>query len=360
MLYTAPPLERAEVDVVERIDEIRAQVRFVSIEPKAWARLLVPLFLSGEAADGGDEIEGAAAPRAPKTDDRAFAGYCEALGYVLHLHDDPHFVYHESLLRSLHYMLLSHEPEKEPGRWRSRTICVFGSKMGEVLYDPPPAELVPELMGELMAGLNEKDDRPAVVRAAMAHLNLVQIHPFKDGNGRMGRALQTLVMVRHEILDPEFSSLEKSIARDRAGYRESLADLGPAWDPGADARPFLRFCLSAHLRQAERALDDARRMSAVWAEAEREIRRQRLPERVISALADAAFVGQVDRAAYRQWARVDERTASADLRKLVDRGLLTGSREKRRLVYQAGPVARDIRGRVWAAHPLRRFEDPFT
>jgi Fic family protein len=217
----------------------------------------------------------------------------------------------------------------------------------------------PELMGELMAGLNEKDDRPAVVRAAMAHLNLVQIHPFKDGNGRMGRALQTLVMVRDEILDPEFSSLEKSIARDRAGYRESLADLGPAWDPGADARPFLRFCLAAHLRQAERALDDARRMSAVWAEAEQEIRRQRLPERVTSALADAAFAGHVDRAAYRQWARVDERTARADLEQLVDRGVLAGSRERRRLVYHAGPVARDIRGRVWAAHPLRRFEDPF-
>ncbi len=67
-----------------------------------------------------------------KTDDPAFAGYGNALGYVLQLHDDPHFVYHESFLRSLHYMLLSHDRAKHPGRWRSGTISVLGSKMGEV------------------------------------------------------------------------------------------------------------------------------------------------------------------------------------------------------------------------------------
>jgi Fic family protein len=371
-LYAAPSLQRIELDVVARIEEIRAQVRFVSVEPKAWARLLVPLFLAGETVDGSEETTAAGVtpdaghpsrrapdPRATDTDDRAFAGYRDALGYILQLHDDPHFVYHESLVRSLHYMMLSHDPEKHPGRWRAEPIRVHGSGMWEVLYEPPPPDLVTELMAELMAWLNDKDDLPAVVRAAMAHLNLVQIHPFADGNGRMGRALHTLVMVRDGILDPEFASIEKSIALDRDGYRESIYALGTAWYPGADARPFLRFCLTAHLHQAERALQTARRMSAVWEAAEREVRAQRLPERVTHALADAAFVGHVDPAAYRQWARVGEQRARADLEMLANRGLLTRSREKRRLSYEAGLPAREIRNRVWIMHPPHPPRDPF-
>ncbi len=101
-----------------------------------------------------------------------------------------------------------------------------------------------------MAGLNEKDDRPAVVRGAMAHLNLVQIHPFADGNGRIGRALHTLVMVRDGILDPEFAGIEKSIARDRTRYRESLA-VGPAW-PGIREPTPDRSCVSASARTCSR------------------------------------------------------------------------------------------------------------
>ena len=370
MLYATPPLQALELEVLARIEEIRAQVRFVSVDPKVWADLLVPLFLSADTEDGEEsDAAGSSAGRKPSrhrpeatatnTDEQAFAAYRDALRYVLHLHDDPHFVYHESLLRSLHYMLLSHEPAHHPGRWRAAPIRVHGSGMWEVLYEPPPPELVPDLMHELMARLNEKDDTPVVVRAAMAHLNLVQIHPFADGNGRMGRALHTLVMVRDGVLDPEFSSLEKSIARDRTRYRESIYELGAAWNPAADARPFLRFCLTAHLHQAERALHDARRMNAVWAEATREVEKLGLPERIIYALTDAAAVGHVDATAYGQWAGVDARRARADLQKLVDRGLLVRSRGARRASYRATAAAREIESRVRTRHAPYQPRDPF-
>ena len=356
-LYAAPAPDRIERDVIARIDEIRARVRFVSVESSAWVQLLVPLFLSSATSDAGDEVAARRGPNDPP--DRAFAGYRRALEYVLSLHDDPHFVYHETLLRSLHYMTLAHDPDKTPGRWRKGTICVYGKRGTEVLYEPPPAELVPGLMAELMAHLNEANDAPAVVSAAVAHLNLVQIHPFPDGNGRMGRALQTLVLVRAGILDPEFSSLEKSVARDRDRYRESLYELGSSWNPAADARPFLRFCLTVHLHQAEHALAGARRMSAAWTEAAEAVRRGRLPERVTSALADAAFAGGVDAAAYRQWARVDERTARADLKRLAGRGFLL-RRRGRRASYTAGPRAREMRARVFAAEPPYQPVDPFA
>lgn len=367
-LYAAPPLDRTERNVIARIDEIRGQVRFVSVEPNAWAQLLAPLFLSGENSNDAEEgdITGAGeSPRAAareSTDvvgERGFAGYRDALEYILSLHDDPHFVYHESLLRSLHYMTLSHDPDKRPGRWRRGTAVVYGKKGSEVLYEAPPAERVPELIGKLMAQLNGNDSAPALVRAATAHLNLVKIHPFADGNGRMGRALQALVMVRDGVLDPEFSSIEKSVASDRDRYLDSLYALGPAWNPKADSRPFVRFCLAVHLDQAERALGHARRMSAVWAEAAEEVRRQRLPERVTSAVTDAASIGRVDPAAYRQWARVDDRRARADLQRLAERGFLL-RRSGRRASYTAGPLARAIRARVWAVDPPHRAVDPFA
>src|SRR5207244_6293799 len=211
MLYASPTLDRAELDVIARIEEIRGQIRFVVADAGDTTRGLLPLYLPGES------------------NDPAFAGYRAALGYVLHLHDDPHFAYDATLLRSLHYMSLAHEPDKSPARWPGAAIRVRGAGIWEVLYEPPPPEAVPHLVRELMDHLNDKDDRPAFVRAAVAHLNLVQIHPFADGNGRLGRALHTLVLVRHGILDPEFASIEQSVARDRDGFREALYELGTRW-----------------------------------------------------------------------------------------------------------------------------------
>ncbi|PYM19060.1 MAG: Fic family protein [Candidatus Rokuibacteriota bacterium] len=341
MLYASPTLDRAELDVIARIEEIRGQIRFVVADAGDTTRGLLPLYLPGES------------------NDPAFAGYRAALGYVLHLHDDPHFAYDATLLRSLHYMSLAHEPDKSPGRWRSAEIRVRGAGIWEVLYEPPPPEAVPHLVRELMDHLNDKDDRPAFVRAAVAHLNLVQIHPFADGNGRLGRALHTLVLVRHGILDPEFASIEQSVARDRDGFREALYELGTRWNPAADTRPFVRYCLAVHLQQGEAALDSAQRMSAVWAEAAREIQRRGLPERLTAALADAAFAGRVDAAGYRRWAGVDERRARADLKRLAEHGALKRARGTPGVSYLAGRIARDIRARAWRAHPARAPYDPF-
>ncbi|NIA03686.1 MAG: hypothetical protein GWP12_04075 [Nitrospirae bacterium] len=77
----------------------------------------------------------------------------------------------------------------------------------------------------LVAALNEDvSDIPSMVRAGMAHLNLVMVHPFKDGNGRMARALQTLVLARERILAPQFSSIEEYLGRNTPAYYGVLAE----------------------------------------------------------------------------------------------------------------------------------------
>ena len=71
-----------------------------------------------------------------------------------------------------------------------------------------------------------------VVRSAMAHLNLVMVHPFRDGNGRMARALATSVLARSGIGEPEFSSIEEWLGHNTDDYYAVLAHTGHGhWEP---------------------------------------------------------------------------------------------------------------------------------
>src|SRR3990172_4743171 len=109
-------------------------------------------------------------------------------------------------------------------------------------------------MNELVDGMREEQG-PAIVRAAIAHLNLVLIHPFRDGNGRMARCLQTLVLAREQILEPIFCSIEEYLGRNTLAYYDILAEVGGgSWQPERDALPWVRFSLTAHLRQARTML----------------------------------------------------------------------------------------------------------
>ena len=94
----------------------------------------------------------------------------------------------------------------------------------------------------------------------MAHLNLAMIHPFKDGNGRMARVLQTLVLARERAGRPEFSSIEEYLGRNTDAYYAILQQVGQGrWNPHRDALPWVRFCLIAHYRQAATLLGGSTR-----------------------------------------------------------------------------------------------------
>jgi hypothetical protein len=75
---------------------------------------------------------------------------------------------------------------KSPGRWRPGSVFVMDDTTHEVVYTAPDAIEVPGLMRQLVEDLRSDDQVPPMVKAAMAHLNLAMIHPFRDGNGRGG------------------------------------------------------------------------------------------------------------------------------------------------------------------------------
>jgi Fic family protein len=373
MLYTLPQLPTNYLTVVTRVDEMRLRLKFMLQQsPRRWTGLLRRSEFA-RAIQGSNAIEGyhvtvddavaAVEGEEPLVDDRteawlAVRGYREAMTYVQQLAGDAHFVHHEAVLRSLHYMMLSYDLAKHPGRWRPGLIYVRRGETGDIVYEGPDAARIPGLVCDLVASLNEPSSLPIMVRAALAHLNLVMIHPFSDGNGRMARALQSLVLAREGILDPQFSSIEEYLGRNTPAYYQVLADVGQgAWNPERDALPWIKFCLTAHYRQAETLLRRTQESSQLWTELESEVRRRGLQERTVLALHDAAFGYRVRNTTYRKAADISDAVASRDLGALVAAGLLNPQGEKRGRHYRAGEWLKQVR----AAVRLPTIQsDPFT
>ncbi len=286
----------------------------------------------------------------------AVTGYRNALTYVLQLATDPHFSYSEGLIRSLHYMMLLHDLSKHPGRWRPGPIYVRDEGRSEIVFEGPDSDLVPSLISELISDLNSNHDSPVIIRGAMSHLNLVLIHPFSDGNGRMARCLQTLVLAREGILEPQFCSIEEYLGSNTPEYYDVLAAVGQgAWTPKNDARPWIRFCLTAHYRQAQILLRRTAELNRLWDELEVLLKNLALPDRMIFALADAAMGLKVRNATYRSPAEVSDNLASRDFKVLVEQALLVADGQARARAYVASDSLKKLRERT---REPRKILDP--
>jgi len=372
MLFKACPLDKSEMRVVEHVANLRQKLHHEASPLSAWYRLLernakarairASNSIEGYDVSLDDAIAGIESEDPLEADEAAylaFVGNCEAMTYVLRLANDPHFRYSVHNVRSLHFMMLKHEPEKNPGTWRRGWVGVRNSETGEVVYEAPDVDLVPSLMDELDAYLNEETPaEPPVVKAAMAHLNLVMIHPFSDGNGRMARCLQTLVLGRTSgVVTPTFASIEEYLARNRQAYYAVLAEVGQgSWNPHNDTRPWVRFCLKAHYYQAMTWLRRARQISRLWDELERITEARKLLPRTMFALSEAAHGYRVRNATYRAIADISVSLATKDLAKLVDEELLVPEGEKRGRYYLAGE---EIKAAFERSRITSEISDPF-
>lgn len=353
-LFSAPRLDDPELAVIAQIEDLKRALRRQLHEPRRWAGSLRRLSLA-RAVQGSNSIEGFHAdlddvvavndreePLAVEEEtELALIGYREAMTYVLQLSHEDHIEYSEQLLKSLHFMMTSYDLADRPGLWRAGPVYVTKDD-GVVVYEGPPVEDVPTLMGALAASLNGSDDAPLLVRAAMAHLNLVMIHPFRDGNGRMARCLQTLILAAEGVLAPEFCSIEEYLGTYTPSYYAVLEEVGRgSWHPQNDARPWVRYVLTAHLYQARLLQLRVRESEALWTELERLTKANGLPERLIPLLYDAAHRLKLRNATYRALLEdvlseeISEAAAGRDLRSAVERGLLQAHGEKRGRFYTA-------------------------
>lgn len=379
MLFTAPDLDERELQVLEDIAALRERLRHQLHEPNRWYGSLRRLSFA-RAIQGSNSIEGyvaelddaaaVAVGEEPLDADEetrlALEGYRRAMTYVLQLASDEEFAYSTQLFRSLHFMMTDYSLHNRPGRWRSGAIYVRKEETGEIVYEGPDIDQVPALMEEVAEYLNGPCGE-RLVQAGMAHLNLAMIHPFRDGNGRMARCLQSLVLARGRVLAPVFMSIEEYLGRNTQKYYDILSEVGQgSFHPDNDARPWLRFTLTAHLRQARTMLARIRDSERLWVDLEKLVEQSRLPERVIPLLFDAAIGLRVRNATYRASMEesgdepITEQTASRDLQRLVEAGLLKPNGERRGRYYTATSVVAQFWHQIRADRVARDNTDPFA
>jgi Fic family protein len=379
MVFPAPQIRDDEQEVLALLAEQRATLRDRAAEPRRWTGSVRRMAFA-RAVQGSNSIEGynaslddvvAAVEGEPTLDasqetQAALSGYRDAMTYVLQLALSETPTVDEGLLKSLHFMMIKHDLSKNPGQWRPGDIYVRDEATGDTVYRGPAAEEVPTLIGEMLAELG-RDESPVLVKAAMAHLNLAMIHPFSDGNGRMARCLQTLVLARDRVVAPIFSSIEEFLGRNTRAYYDILAEVGGGfWAPERDARPWVRFCLRAHYLQIRTMLRRREEAEALWRGCLELVGASGLPERCAAALVDVAYGLRIRRGSYRTAVEemageeISDQTASRDLRTMTDLGLLQPVGERRSRYYVSGPKPAEIRRRITEQRPPREAEDPFA
>ncbi|WP_240471656.1 Fic family protein [Hymenobacter aerophilus] len=129
------------------------------------------------------------------------------------------------LLRATHLTLLSNGrgEHKQPGEFRRSQNWIGGRSLADAAFIPPHDKLVPELMGDLENFLHNDDiNVPALIRIGMAHYQFETIHPFLDGNGRIGRLLITLYLVSEGILDKPLLYLSAYFEQNKNLYYDNL------------------------------------------------------------------------------------------------------------------------------------------
>src|SRR2546421_4416166 len=357
MIYASPELTSEDRTVLAEIHKMRRQLASVLRAPRRWQGGLRRTMLA-RAIRGSNSIEGylvaeddAAAAlddEAPlSADERTWAeirGYRQALGYVLQMARDHHFRIDTSAMRSMHYMMLAHDLSKSPGQYRTGPIYVHDEKRDLVVYEGPDAGRVPALMEGLAVNLQADVDVDPLVHGAMAHLNLVMIHPYRDGNGRMARALQTLTISRQTIVEPAFSSIEEWLGHNTDDYYQVLAITGQgSWRPRTDAHLWAAFNIRAHHMQAQTVAQRVSEASEIWTELDTLVNANHLPDRVTGILYEAVLGYRVRRSGYMKMTEVEKHTATRDLGRLTELGLLHPQGETRGRHYLAGERLRELR-----------------
>lgn len=156
------------------------------------------------------------------------------------------------LIREIHRVLLSkgRGAGKSPGEFRTSQNWIGGTHPGNAAFVPPPAGKIMECMGQLEKFLNDIPEKfPALLKAALAHVQFETIHPFLDGNGRIGRLLITLLLCAEGILKEPLLYLSLYFKTHRSRYYELLQQVRTT----GDWESWIEFFLTAVLDTSEKA-----------------------------------------------------------------------------------------------------------
>lgn len=232
-----PPLPKVRLDHLQRLLE-QANQALGRLDGLS-TLLNVPLFLYNyvrKEAVLSSQIEGTQSslsdfllfespesPGVPTDDVQEVSNYVRALDYgIERLKDLP---LSSRLMREIHGILLAEGrgSDKDPGEFRRSQNWIGGTRPGNAAFVPPPADRVSDCISQLERFLHEdRPDLPILVKAALAHVQFESIHPFLDGNGRVGRLLITFLLVSSGAIRQPILYLSLYLKQHRSTYYDLL------------------------------------------------------------------------------------------------------------------------------------------
>ncbi len=278
------------------------------------------------------------APGAPLDDVREVSNHVAALEHGLRRLGEG-FPLSNRLIREIHGVLLAdgRGGDKNPGEFRRSQNWIGGTRPGNAHFVPPPPEDMPDCLTAWERFLHdEADGLPILVRAGLAHAQFETIHPFLDGNGRVGRLLVTLLLCQAGVLRQPLLYLSLYLKEHRATYYEQLDDIRRIGDWEA----WILFFLEGVHQVAEHAVATADRLSGMFQRDRDRLsrlagRRAGSAIRLHEALKERPILSV--RAA-RARTRLSYGTANSAMSTLVRHGIareVTGQRRNRLFVYDA-------------------------
>lgn len=241
------------------------------------------------------------------------------------------------LLKEIHAVLLARGrgADRQPGEFRRSQNWIGGTRPGNARFVPPPPGRVDSCMAELERFLHAEDDLPLLVKAALAHVQFETIHPFLDGNGRLGRLLIVLMLVDGGILRQPLLYLSLFFKQHRSRYYELL----DAVRRDGDWEAWVTFFLEGIESTAAAAVNAAQRLLELFRADEAKLtglgRSSTSVRQVFAALRQRPLTG-IPQLATR--AQLSFPTAAKAVEQLVALGIareITGGRRNRVFAYDA-------------------------
>lgn len=205
-----------------------------------------------------------AAPGVPIDDVEEVSNYVAALNHGLRRMRQDDFPLSLRLIREMHALLLQggRGASRQPGQFRKGQVWVGGASPALAHFVPPPPDALPAALSALEQFLHMPPGQmPSLVKAALAHVQFETLHPFSDGNGRLGRLLITLILCNEGVLREPSLYLSLYFKRRRADYYERLN----AVRVKGDWEGWLGFFLDGVAETAQQAVDTAQRLLSLLA-----------------------------------------------------------------------------------------------
>lgn len=232
------------------------------------------------------------------------------------------------LLREIHAILLSGKrgSEKSPGEFRRSQNWIGGTRPGNALFVPPPIDHLHQCLTDFEKFLHDTT-LPVLIKAGLAHVQFETIHPFLDGNGRLGRLLITLLLCHGKLLDSPILYLSLYLKQNRYKYYELLQEvrLHGTWET------WLEFFLEGISKSAQQGLKTAISINKIFDEDSKKIaslgRARFSCERVFDYLKK---LPQVTTPLVAKDVSISMPTARSSLEHLVTLGIVEKADEKKR------------------------------